>query len=111
MTPEQHEREERWAYEGAIDRCVTQIYVLMVWELPLVKRKQVYQTWRKELGDERARSLARFAEYIIEKGKFPTWFVKDPHAAKQYFEQRRRVGSEFEPWSEKTPAPVGDLFS
>lgn len=111
MTPEQEAQEDRWAYHFALGRIETQIHVERVWQLSLKKRREVYQTWRKELGDDHARSLARFAEHLIEIGKLPKWFVKDPHAARDYFTQRRAVGSPFEPWSEKAPGINGGLFS
>lgn len=42
----------------------------------LQKRKSLYASWRKELGDNQAREVAKFVEALIsEEIRWPKWFA------------------------------------
>jgi phage/plasmid-associated DNA primase len=74
--PEEMEREVRWFEEFEYGRAILQIHVEQVIDKPLKQRKEIYKRWRSDLGDEVARSRAKFAEYVIEHGR-PKWFNRD----------------------------------
>ena len=69
-------REVQWFSEFEYGRAITQLHVEQVYYLKLKERKEVYKRWRADLGDERARRHAKFAEYVIQNGG-PAWFKKE----------------------------------
>lgn len=75
-TEEDIEREVRWFEQASYGRAKLQSYVEQVLALPLKARKAVYKKWRAELGDDTARTYAKFAEHLIENHRRPKWFIQ-----------------------------------
>jgi hypothetical protein len=70
-------QEERWQIEIRKTQVAFQQRVEEAWPLGRkpTKRKEIYQRWRKEFGDDIARESARFVEALIKgEVKRPRWF-------------------------------------
>lgn len=71
-------QEEIWARDIRATQMAVQIRVDTALSLGRnkTKRKALYQSWRKEFGDDIARESARFAEALINgKVRRPKWFM------------------------------------
>lgn len=71
-------QEEIWAREIRECQMRFQQRVQEALEFPRnqKKRKEIYQRWRKEFGDDIARESAKFAEGLITgKIRRPKWFA------------------------------------
>lgn len=75
LTPEKLETEVRWFKQFEYGRAVLQFHVEQVLGQKLKTRKEIYKRWRQDLGDDQARTYAKFSEYCIEHGR-PKWFVE-----------------------------------
>lgn len=70
------DREVAWFEQAAYHRAKLQCHVEQVLRLPLKARKEIYKAWRAQLGDDVARTYAKFAEHVIQKGR-PQWFLPE----------------------------------
>lgn len=71
-------QEERWAKEIRETQIAVQMRVdsALLLARNKTKRKALYQSWRKEFGDDIARESARFTEALISgKVRRPKWFL------------------------------------
>lgn len=71
------QRETEWFERHTYSRAKLQSYVERVLRVPLKVRKSVYKEWRAELGDDVARTYAKFAEHLIKEGRTPKWFLPE----------------------------------
>lgn len=71
-------QEQRWSLE--IKECQIRVQVRVEQAIAIrskVKRKELYQQWRKVLGDDIARESAKLAEIILTGVMSrPKWFEK-----------------------------------
>jgi hypothetical protein len=77
LTPEALEAEVRTFEQMAYSRALLQWHIEQVLDLTPSKRKRVYKRWRRDLGDDRARRYANFAEHLITRGTRPRWFLEE----------------------------------
>lgn len=66
MTPEQEQQERIWEQQKreCLERFVKRVKQAVVIRSP-GKRSELYQSWRKEHGDNVARESAKFAEAVL----------------------------------------------
>lgn len=67
FTPEQQAQEEEWARQlkESRTRFVAHVKEAIALRSP-TRRRELYQRWRTEYGDDIARSYAKYAEACIE---------------------------------------------
>ena len=74
---DQLSQEEKWAIEiqECRDRVETRVMQALAIGRNKTKRKELYQTWRTQFGDDIARESAKLAEVIIKGDlEMPKWF-------------------------------------
>lgn len=69
FTPKQAEQENRWALElyGSRKRFVDNVRHALVTKSP-TRRRELYQQWRYEYGDDVARWYAKYTESVFAGG-------------------------------------------
>ncbi len=68
MSEEDRQRELKWEREkiDALERFVNRVLSAVRLGGDPIKRKALYDSWRKEYGDDRARSTAIYAEQALK---------------------------------------------
>ncbi len=67
FTPEERAQEDEWARQLKESRTNLVVHVRKALALKSpTRRRELYQQWRKDYGDDRARTYAKYAEACIE---------------------------------------------